>query len=74
MEALEEMLLARSREACIDALAGVQYVEDYLVSSMLQAAFLSRVGRIDEAYDLASSKSFQRRCQALSVVLSHLSA
>lgn len=55
MQPYEDLFLERTRQASTEALALAQLLEDYITASTLQAVYLTRVGRLQEAYELTSS-------------------
>lgn len=64
MQHFEELFLGRTREACAEALALAERLEDFMTASILQTVYLMRIGRMQEAYELASS-SFSSLCLLL---------
>lgn len=56
MQTFEDVFLARTREYCAEALSFARQLDDFMTASVLQAVYLLRSGRMQEAYDLSSSR------------------
>lgn len=55
VERYEGYFLQQTREACRSALSIVDRMDHYFVAQVLEASYLLRMGRLQEAYVLSSS-------------------
>lgn len=63
VERYESYFLQQTREACRSALSLVDRIDHYFAAQVLEASYLLRMGRLQEAYVLSSSmciSSFSR--------------